>query len=573
MKRTQLAVLMIITAMYVFISPTSRSSAAEFHVTNGNELWSVLLDEVPSNGEDDVVYLAAGTYSHNFPHRPPSGCFTTSAGGDSLTIMGEPGTTASDVVIDAHGRCYCLQILDRSLHPSYTDLPYETVSDPEFDRPEIVVSGITFQNGESTYDTAGLYIAADYYSVVVKDSIIRNNSSGSGHGGGLHVSGAFNLLLENNQILNNTVRERLVHTGSHDHPVEEINSRGGGVHVWNAWNGVTVINNIVAANVAEGNSSEGGGMYICHSCGTTAQLINNTIYGNIASEGGGVHFSDIPSLGGTINLYNNIIYANTATGSEGSADLYFWEDPAIGEGWRVKVYAYNNNFSHVLGTMTESAQNLNTDPRFVNSAAGNFHLAHGSPMINAGRNIVPDPPGLPATDFEGDGRVNGGIPDIGADEYYPGRGGVPRRRMPAGLDIRSHGKEGPFIKKPFARASLTISLAANDDKGKKSTLWIVMNSPMGTYFLSGKGWTKEKAVYYKGPLRDILPVDLPRPPRFVKEGDYQFYFILDMPGPPFRRIKTGKKTTSKITLSDSIVFHVTGKDGKRQFHKPPLNRK
>jgi hypothetical protein len=553
-------------ALSAVVDPISTVLAAEFHVSDGNELYSVLFDEVGSNAEDDIVYLAAGTYYQSISDFPPRGGFIVSAGGDSLTIMGEPGTSASDVVIDAHGILGCLKIIDSSLHPSYTDLPYETIMDPAFDRPRIVVSGITFQNGDYEYDSGGLEIDADKYAVTVQNCIIKNNTSGAGRGGGLSISSAFNLVLENNQILDNSVRERRVITGSADHPVEGMESRGGGVFVWNAWNGIVARNNIVAGNVAMGDSSEGGGMYLAFSCGRSAQLINNTVYGNHANEGGGIHFTDIPSPGGTINLYNNIVYANTAVCNEGGADLFFMEPPGIAEGWRTTVNAYHNNFSRALGTITASDGNLDTDPLFVDAAARDFHLGPRSPMFNAGHNRVPDPPGLPVYDFEGDARVNGGKPDIGADEYYPtlAGGGF----MSAGLDIRSDGKDGPVLIKPPGTARLTISVAANDDKGKTGTLWVAMSSPIGRYFLTEKGWVKEKGAYYQGPVKDMLPIDLPTPPPLTKAGNYEFWVGMEIKGPG----KKVGKVSAKAVLSDSIVFHVSEEPKKKPDATKPFSK-
>ena len=119
------------------------------------------------------------------------------------------------MIIDANGILNCLSIVDFSLHPNYTDLPYETVSDPEFDRPQIVVSGITIQNGDYEHLSGGLDIYAHKYDVTVKDCIIKNNSSGEGRGGGLSITAAFNLALENNQIYDNTVHETRIYTQWH----------------------------------------------------------------------------------------------------------------------------------------------------------------------------------------------------------------------------------------------------------------------------------------------------------------------------------------------------------------------
>ena len=53
------------------------------------------------------------------------------------------------------------------------------------------------------------------------------------------------------------------------------------------------------------------------------------------------------------------------------------------------------------------------DPRFVDPAAGNFHQAPGSPTIDAGTSD----PLIGPTDIDGENRVMGRAPDIGADEF------------------------------------------------------------------------------------------------------------------------------------------------------------
>jgi len=47
----------------------SQSVAAEFHVTNVIEFKDAL-NTTENNGEDDVIYLAAGTYEGNFGYSP-----------------------------------------------------------------------------------------------------------------------------------------------------------------------------------------------------------------------------------------------------------------------------------------------------------------------------------------------------------------------------------------------------------------------------------------------------------------------------------------------------------------------
>ena len=71
----------------------------------------------------------------------------------------------------------------------------------------------------------------------------------------------------------------------------------------------------------------------------------------------------------------------------------------------------------VDGTSTlnwDSGTNINADPFFVDISGENFHLQLGSPCIDV---ATASEPNLPGTDYEGDLRIMGIAPDIGADEY------------------------------------------------------------------------------------------------------------------------------------------------------------
>ena len=99
-------------------------SAAEFHVATAAQFRDAL-EAAEINGEDDIIYLAAGTYVGYFEYLPPD------TEHKSLTIRGEPGTSAGDVILDGQASDVVLRLNDMS----------------EGDVEEMMVAGITVQNG------------------------------------------------------------------------------------------------------------------------------------------------------------------------------------------------------------------------------------------------------------------------------------------------------------------------------------------------------------------------------------------------------------------------------------------
>lgn len=187
---------------------------------------------------------------------------------------------------------------------------------------------------------------------------------------------------------------------------------GGAVYVHNAritrssflGNGATACGGIDAegqfldvANVLlAGNEGPEGGAALCLLFGNFA-LRHVTIARTALGSG-----SAILMGGGTAGITNTVIAGYTVGISQTSGllsadyDLFYTTTPTHIEG----------------GTMNWGAHNLvNADPRFVNVAAGDYHLATGSPAIDAGKNV-----GV-ATDLDGIARPQGAGFDIGAYEY------------------------------------------------------------------------------------------------------------------------------------------------------------
>jgi hypothetical protein len=126
------------------------------------------------------------------------------------------------------------------------------------------------------------------------------------------------------------------------------------------------------------------------------------------SVGAVVAYDGLP-LGGncTLLLRNSIV-----SGDLYDLDLYFG---GIGPG---NVSADHSNFdvfNQAPGTaFTQGPGNQTAPPLFVDAAAGNYREAAGSPTIDAGTSE-----GTSATDLDGNPRVLGLAPDIGAFEFIP----------------------------------------------------------------------------------------------------------------------------------------------------------
>jgi hypothetical protein len=173
----------------------------------------------------------------------------------------------------------------------------------------------------------------------------------------------------------------------------------------------TLVNNIVAGNQAD---VEGSGLRFRGVSwdSSACYLQHNTIADNHGS-GEGVFVGAYATLA----LTNTILAGHTAAaitvtaGSTVTLEATLWHNSGPDTGGEGEIV---------------SDVSVHADPLFVQPALWDYHLAEGSPAIDAG--VEADV----ATDIDGEARPQGIGYDIGADEFFSGRLFLP-------LVLRSYG--------------------------------------------------------------------------------------------------------------------------------------
>jgi len=224
--------------------------------------------------------------------------------------------------------------------------------------------------------SAGI-LCVEYGSPWIYGNVIADNQA-DGAGGGIAVAVRCSPVIENNVI----IRNRCDWSGA------GINTNTGYLFYGTF---PTIRGNIIAFNENTGGSSAfgGGGLYLRYD---GAVLENNVIAYNTAREGGGIYVLTYEQSAPTVT--NSILWGNEASVSGDQIFLHFQT------GW------IDVRYSDVQGGWSGTG-NIDADPVFVDALNGDFHLAAGSPCIDAGDNAA-----VPADewDLDDDGDTNEPIP-------------------------------------------------------------------------------------------------------------------------------------------------------------------
>jgi len=356
-------------AMLVIGLP-SPCDGGTFNVSTVTELQNAL-SAAQSNGEDDVINIAAGIYNLSSPLQ------YTSSENQALTVAGAGPTIT---VLDAG-----------ALAPGTVGFSIFQLASPGHNA-HIGVAGVMVTNCPAL----GMYVTGVDAGLTIADS----EFSGNGAGGLWVQAPTGNIMVERCTFLNNTTLED-----------------GGGLYATTEAS-FCLRNSVFKYNQATAGP---GGAFRGDFDASTLQsidIVNNTVVDNSASSvGGGVQLVMWGSSA-TVNIFNNIVRDNFADqGGNDGDDLYVSPD-------QVPINLFNNDLGDDSNTTTGQSEdlvvtstanyahggNITSDPMLSDTA----HLESGSPCIDAGNDLAPS---LPATDFEGDARIWGAHADIGADEY------------------------------------------------------------------------------------------------------------------------------------------------------------
>ena len=456
----------------------SLARGADFQVDNSIAL-QVALFAAGGNGQDDTITLAPGEYNTvwtgTFNYTP------ISIENRSLTLI---GAGPDQTILDGIGIDQIFKIdttgltTDSGADISFQGMSFRNGNTPDFgaglsiltNDADVRVEDCNFESNVSAFvpppgssqsiGGSGLFAwAIKSGDVSVIHSRFSKNSAPQASGAGsftIAVQG--DMVLEGNTYIDNSavppggfadtfgggaavvaVDGGLIINGNTF--LNNFAGSGGGGLLTVAVNGTGLItNNIIAGNlITSSNPSTpeqtgGGGLSMVVPLGSVA-LTNNTITDNraIGAPAGGLFVYQAVTQAAMVTAFNNIIWGNSAApGSlcaDSCNDIRVMDDVDLdnkGASFTISHSDFSDiSFQCVSPACTpdqhvDVASNLDENPLFLSPGQDDFHLADNSNLIDKGDPLAP---GLPPEDFDGEARIQGAAPDMGAFEFVVSEGG------------------------------------------------------------------------------------------------------------------------------------------------------
>jgi hypothetical protein len=334
--------------------------AQTFNVSTTPELRTALTNAA-TNGEDDTIILADGTYKTTDDGQGTFIYLSNEA--NSLTLQ---GSSRENVILSGDSQHQILNHKSTSISA------------------HLILYKLSFVDGYTTEFGGGVIAER---SIEVSECKFMNNIASQGGGFRAVVTTVSNSVFTNNSA-----------------------SYGGG---FRAGTSDTIVKN--STFVGNSASSSGGGFYT-----NSNVTVDNSIFtANTASAGGAFHASNTKLLNSLFVNNSNALYLYA---DSTILNNIFANNSNYAVDMNIDAILYaNNNYINPSKIITQYVFNLNNIYNnvtlgFTDEANGNYRLTSSSDLIDAGTTTIE---GLtfPTTDLDGNARIVGGSIDIGPYEF------------------------------------------------------------------------------------------------------------------------------------------------------------
>jgi hypothetical protein len=337
MKRKKLAGAFYVCFLVLSLILPSVIWAATFNVSDVSQFQSALTI-ASSNGEDDTINVAAGTYTI-------TSTLTYTSTGDENHSLEIIGAVSGSTILFGSNTAQILNI--------------NTV-EPDAD---ITVRYIEFQNGNSSGYGGGLNISVDSSDISVENSEFNNNIAAENGGGASLVSNSGSVTLQNCTFNNNSTGNdgaglaAWTDTGTISISGSSFDNNstattggddGGGASAVTVSGQVTVTDNTFSNNES---GDDGAGLFTyVEGEGGIITISDNNLTNNQAGLGGGGSFTRV-NLSGTVTVTNNTFMNNSTLNGGGGGSLVYCQSGSVS----FTGNEYSNNTTSVSGGEPDGA--------------------------------------------------------------------------------------------------------------------------------------------------------------------------------------------------------------------------